>query len=283
MDSLVRFGLGSIESYTFDQANQTSLSSNFANILQRSVRLPGKDGGVSIYGKGRGPAEIGNVRVGFWVHGSSMADVGDKVASVREMSYWGLRRLFMKHRNGKTMWTWASVSDVQDAQAVERLPHLRQQVQMTFQCPETRWYSRDGMYFMDDDHDMNDGLTLPSLKLDQEAVQDGSTVSVTNNGNAPVSAYVRWDGNGSNSFTNPVITRKNWAGEVVDQLTYTDTIGANEVVEIDARKLTCTDVSKLTVLGLNWLTIPAGTWTLEISGTFTTTGLLTIDFWDGWI
>jgi hypothetical protein len=139
------------------------------------------------------------------------------------------------------------------------------------------------MTFFNDDLTFGDGLTFAPLQLDQEAVSDGDTVTVTNRGNSPVSAYVRWEGNGTDSFTNPVITRKNWLGEVVNQLTYTGTIGANDVIEIDGRSLDTTTRSALTVLSSDWLTIPAGSWDLEISGTFTTNGLLTVDFWDAWV
>ena len=283
MDSLVRFGLGSIESYTFLQENQVEYQDNFANILQHTVRVPGKDGGISVYGLGRGPAEVGNVRVTFWLHGEGAVATGTLVDAVNEMAYWGTRRLFKMSRYGEMMWTWASVSSIQVPQVVRRMPHLRQQVQMTFQCPESKWYSAVGMLFLDDDLLFGDGESFPALKVDQEAVSNGSTVSVTNRGNAPVSAYVRWEGNGTDSFTNPVVTRKNWLGQVVDQLTYTGTIGANDVIEIDARSFKCTDITKLTRASGGWLTIPSGTWTLEISGTFTTTGLLTVDFWDGWV
>jgi len=283
MDYLHKFGLGSIESYLFDPAHIVEYQDNFANLTQMSVKVPGKDGAIPVYGMGRGTAAKGNVKVSFWVHGAGDAEVGAKVLAVRGMAYWGMRRLFKYHRNGKLMWTWASVSSPHDPQVVRRIPHKRQLVQMTFECPESKWYAVDGMYFLDDDWLFGDGLTFPALKVDQTTVSDGSTVSVTNNGDAPVSAYVRWDGNGTDSFTNPVITRKNWVGEAVNRLTWTGTIGANDVVEIDARARSCTTRSKLTVLSGDWLTIPAGTWDLEISGTFTTNAKLTVDFWDGYV
>jgi len=284
VDYLSRFGLGSIQSYRFDPAQIVEYQDNFANLAQMSVKVPGKDGSIPVYGLGRGTADKGNVRITFLLknHSDEVA-LANELLTVRGMPYWGLRRLYKYHRNGELMWTWANVSSIQDPQVVRRMPHLRQQVQMTFECPDSKWYARDGMYFFDDDLLFGDGLTFPALKVDQEAVSNGSTVSVTNNGNAPVSAYVRWDGNGTDSFTNPVITRKNWLGEIVNQLTWTGTIGANDVVEIDARALKTTTRANLTALSGDWLTIPSGTWDLEISGTFTTTGLLTVDFWDGYV
>ena len=210
MDYLHRFGLGSIEAYQFDPSQIVEYQDNFRNLRQMSVAVPGKDGSVPAYGMGRGVAEKGNVRVSFWVKGSSESEVAAKVEAVGAMAYWGMRRLFKVHRNGKMMWTWASVSSDQEPQVVRRIPHERQLVQMTFECPESKWYTRDGMYFYDDDWLFGDGLMFPAMKVDQQAVMNGSTVSVTNNGNSPVAAYVRWDGNGTDSFTNPVITRKIW-------------------------------------------------------------------------
>lgn len=283
MDQVMRFGLGATESYKFTPKNQTEYQDNFSNIMQSGVRVVGKDGVVTPYGLGRGPAESGNVSIRFWVFGDDIYDTGQQISQIRGLGYLGLRRLFKLHSNGELMWTWASVSSVTTAQTVRRSSHLRQQVQVTFQCPETRWYGTPGMYFLDDELLFGDGLSFPPLKLDQEAVSNGSTVTVTNRGNAPVSAYVRWEGNGTDSFTNPVLVRKNWLGETVNSLTYTATIGANDVVEIDARSYSVTSRNALTALSGDWLTIPAGSWTLTVSGTFTSTGLLSIDFWDGWV
>ena len=283
MDSLIRFGLGSMEAYDFIPARQTEYQDNFSNILQAGVTVPGKDGVISPYGMGRGPAESGNVSVRFWVFGDEIGEMGHTLNQVKAMAYWGVRRLFKLSQSGELMWTWASVSSIQTPQVVRRMPHLRQQVQMTFQCPESKWYNADGMAFLNDDATFSTGLQFPAMKVDQQTVSNGTVVSVINRGNSPVSAYVRWDGNGVDSFSNPVITRENWLEETVNQLTYTATIGANDVVEIDARYLKCTDISKLTRLSGDWLTIPSGTWDLTVTGTFTTNAKLTVDFWDGWV
>ena len=129
------------------------------------------------------------------------------------------------------------------------MPHLRQQVQLTFMCPEAKWYSRTGMQFFNDDLTFGDGETFPALKVDQTAVMDGSTVSVTNNGTAPVSAYVRFEGDGTNSMVNPTLTRDNWLESAVNTLSWSGTIGPNDVVEIDGESLSCTDRDNLTGLG----------------------------------
>lgn len=283
MDQLIRFGLGSAEVYRFNPARQLEYQDNFSNIKQQSVAVPGLDGVIPPYGLGRGVAEAGNVSVRFWLFADEIHDMGHKLSEVRGLGYLGMRRLFKLAQNGELLWTFAMLSSVQTPQVVRRQPHYRNNVQMTFQCHTTRWYgAQDVVHFFNDDWTFGDGLVFPALKVDQEAVSNGSTVSVTNRGNAPVSAYVRWDGNGSNSFVNPVLTRRNWVEDVADQLTWTGTIGANDVVEIDARGLSCTNRSKLTTVSGGWLTIPAGTWELEVamdSGS----GLLTVDFWDGWV
>jgi len=287
MDSLVRFGTGSVQSRTFIQRNQTEYSDNFANIRQTTTNVPGKDGGISPYGLGRGPSEVGNVRYVTWVKTGEfggMGQIGYDVSQLRRMASWGMQRLFKLHENGELMWTWASLSSFNSPQVANRVPHLQQLCQMTFQCPDARWYNKPEMVFWNDGFNWDDAeLMLPSLKLDQSSVLDGSTVTVTNRGNAPAAAWVRWEGNGSDTFSNPLIERKNQYGEVVDSLLYTKNFAATDVIEIDARTYTVTDESALTRGSGAWLEIPEGDTTLYISGTFAGHALFTIDFWDTWI
>lgn len=283
MDYLTKFGLGTKESYLFDKADIVEYQDNFRDILQQATRVLGKDGGISVYGLGRGPAEVGNVRVTYLIESATESLLSDQMLAIGQMAYWGQRRLFKVHRNGNVMWTWAMMSSNQQPQVARRMPHLRQQVQMTFQCPETKWYSKPGMVFFDDGATFGDGVVFPAVRVEKQAVSDGDTVTVVNNGNAPVGCRIRWEGNGVDSFSNPSITRRNWANQVVNQLTYSETVSANEIVDIDTGALSCSDYFNLDKVSADWLTIPPGSWDLEIGGTFTTTGLLTIDFWDGYV
>ena len=75
---------------------------------------------------------------------------------------------------------------------------------------------------------------------------------------------------------------------IVDQLTYNDTLVANDVLVIDARDhstiknmIVEPSYAHLDEYNGQWLVIPPGTATLEIAGTFTGGNAdLTLDCWD---
>ena len=135
MDILLKFGVGST-AYVFQQSQQTKIDYNFADLLQQSVRVIGKDGAITPYGTGRAPAEMGDVSVSYIINGNDAFDVATQIDVIRGLSYRGTQRLFMKHSNGRLMWTWASISSVRTPQNVENVPHQRQRVQLNFQCQD---------------------------------------------------------------------------------------------------------------------------------------------------
>jgi len=283
MDMLIRFGLGTT-AYLFQQNKQVSIDYNFADTLQQSVRVIGKDGAINPYGTGRAPAEMGNLSVSYIIEGNDSFDVGTQIDMIRALAYQGMRKLFMQHRNGRVVWTWAHVSNVRSAQNVQQTPHLRQVIQLNFQCPDSKWYYAESQLFMNDGHVMDGGLVMPPIKLDQSPVADTDTVTVTNYGIAPVSPYIRWDIPAGVTVTNPTITWNNEGGETVYSILYSDTLTAGDVVIIDCRKMSVSPTfSNLTVTHGAWLEIAPGAQTLTISGTFSADANLTIHFDEAYI
>lgn len=287
MDTLLRFGTGSVESYSFNEITQATYDDNFADVRQQGVVVPGKDGTISPYGIGRAPSNGGNIQASYWLRSGEdggIGQIGVDRDAFKAMTYMGMQRLFKRHQNGVTMWTWAQLSSINMPENVKDVPHLRNRVSLTFQCPDARWYSKANALYYNDGATWADGsLSFPALKLDQSAVSNGSTPTVENLGNAYASAYVRWEGNGSDTFSNPKIERWNQFDEVVDSLLYTKDFAVDDVVEIDARTFTVDSRSLLTRGSAAWLEIPPGVTTLHISGTFAGTANLTIDFWDTWV
>jgi hypothetical protein len=287
VDILIQFGVGS-GAYVFPQADQVSIDYNFANTLQQSIRVMGKDGGLSPYGTGRAPAEMGDLSVSYLLESDATqaSDMGYRVSPLRGLPYTGVQRLFMRHRTGILMWTWAMCSNVDSSQSVGRRPHARQRVALNFQCMDSKWYTSDGMLFFNDLQTFGDGLTLPPLKLDQEAVQVGNTVSVTNYGNTPVSPYIRWDIPSGVTATNPALQWKNASGQTVYGVTYSDSLSGGDIVTIDCAAQTVSPTfGNLSITHGAWMEIPPGTHTLYVQGqnTFSDDILLTVDFWDTWV
>jgi len=265
---------------------QTEGGGNFGNAVQRTVRLPGMTGGFDEYGNGRAPGEVGNGRTMWYLKAQSMADMRrltDEAAAMADMRA-GL--LFVNPFDGGEMrWTRARVSDISGPESVFDRPDKSLRVTANFQCRTGRWYSRAGQVFSDDGWMSDSGLYGLTPQVYQQAVDDGDTITVTNYGNAWASPFIRWEGDGSDTFTNPVLSRYDPdTGELIDRITYTGTVGINDVIEIDCRNFRVTpDYDAVSVYSASWLLLPPGSTTLVVTGTFPGDGLLTIEFWDTWV
>lgn len=282
MDTLVKFGVGT-SAYIFQQDRQVSLSHNFADTVQQSVRVIGLDGGLQPFGTGRAPSAMGNLVVQYFLLGTSNLDVKTQVDALRKLAHQGMRKLFIRHA-GKLMWTWATVSNVRGADNVQDIPHLRQRVELNFQCVDAKWYYVDGGVHFSDGLAMDDGLTMPILKLPLTSVGNNDTVNVTNYGNSPVAPYIRWDIPTGVTATNPTLTWSNADGNIVYSVQYTASLTAGDVVIIDCARLKVSPTfSNLTITHGAWFEIYPGVQTLTVTGTFSANVDLTIQFPDGWI
>lgn len=260
--------------------------SNFGNAVQRTVRLPGMHGGFDEYGNGRAPGEMGNVRAMWYLRAQSMQDMRRKVDEAWSMADARAGLLFQNPYDGGPMrWTHARISDISGAESVFDRPDISLRVTANFQCRTGRWYSRADQVFSNDGWMSDTSLLGMTPQVYQQAVQNGSTVTVTNTGNAWASPFIRWEGDGSDTFTDPVLSRYDPdTDELIDQITYTGTVGINDVIEIDCRNFKVTpNYDAVSVNSASWLLLPPGSTTLKVTGTFPGDGLLTIDYWDTWV
>lgn len=276
----------SLGSYWFPP-EQTELSDNFGNVVTRTQRMPGMSGSFDEFGMGRAPAESGNLRFAMWLEAGTPAALRRMVDAARALTDWPLSRLFIDPHDGDgPRWTWARVSNVTDPENVYALPHKRMKVTFDIQCASSRWFSRAGVLWSNDGLMSDTALMGTVPQVDQAAVEAGDMVSVFNAGDALALARIRWEGDGVDDFTDPVIRRVNPHAptQILDEAAWTGTIGATDVVEIDGRaKSVKPTYAQLGTRSADWLVIPAGTTALEIDGTFPGEGLLTIDWWDTWV
>lgn len=290
VDKLQRFGIGAY-SYDFTQSfiEQVELPPGHGDLLPNNVRLVGLDGGYNLDGTGGARSAIGSTQGFFNVIGDGTEpDISQKTRAIYGMQAWGEKRLIKRYGDGITVWTWATVNNVRLVDRSDNLSYLVRTLQISFSTPKARWYGKSDMSFLDDGWTLDDGLTLTAPKVDRVSVGNGDTVTITNSGNAPAGAYIRWDVPTGQSLVNPTLTRRNYAGQIADQVTYADTLVAGDVVEIDSREhqtlinnVVVPSYSKLQSNYGPWLHLPPGTTTLEVSGTFTGgDALLTVDCWD---
>jgi hypothetical protein len=287
-DRLLRFGNGA-RSYDFTALHLRSMPSGFGDILTNTIRLIGLSGGFNNNGRNRNRRAIGTLQASFLIRADGTAsDMAQKQRAIYAMQDWGEARLFKEYGDEVQVWTWASITNIQMPQRADDHSYIWQDVQISFNCPKALWYGKPDMLFFEDAWILDSGLSLSVPKVDAVAVGNGDTVEITNDGNATAGAYVRWDIPTGVTVINPTLIRRNEASEIVDELTYSDTLVADDVVEIDARNhqtlknlIASPSYQNLDIASGAWLELPPGTTTLEISGSFTGgDALLTVDCWD---
>ena len=243
---LHRFGMGS-RVYTFPN-NISTYRDNFKSVVQRTVRLPGADGGFSEYARGVAPTEVGEVRQSFTLVSTTRSGMSALRDALNQIVGWGTQPLFLRPTNYPTLAErscMAAVNDIQIGEEVDNYTDLHQPVTVIWQVADPRWLSVPsalssiGIWGMN--HTWGNGVETWGGGNDQEilAATSSLNITITNNGNA--NSYPRIYFKGISSLTpllrTPIrIERVTDLGEVLQQVTYSGAnIGAGDVLMIDPR------------------------------------------------
>lgn len=288
MDRLLRFGYGN-ESIVFEDI-QASIQPDFGDIDASSVRLATGDGGIYKWGYDRAFKPVATVQAYLWLIVPDQNTMAQQRRELDQLLTWGPRQLVKQFQDGRQVWTWAALTNIEKNQSVRDVPHRNQRVQLNFHVPRPYWFGKLGVSLFDNpDSILTDGLPTVTPNIDRQDVGDTDMVQITNNGTAPAGVYIRWEAPAGVTITNPKLTRQNNAGQIVDSIEYTGTMNAGDVVDIDGRNhllqknstVTAGYWNNISVLHGRWMEIPPGTWTLTVAGTFSGgDGKLTVDCWD---
>lgn len=142
MPRIVRFGSASPKLYTFPDTLQ-SLSGNFGNVVPITTRMPGMSGGLDEYGDDAAPSEIGNIQLTYKLIASSRDQMTAKRDVVNQMLEWGTQRLYMQPTDPllSERWTRARINNISMSQDLAKHSDLWQDVSISFQCSDPRWYA----------------------------------------------------------------------------------------------------------------------------------------------
>lgn len=279
-----RFGLDN-NGYTFP-VGITQFSKNFANVVPGGRQIPGRDGGYDFYGGGIAPTERGNISLSFVVKTSGPDEsqwiiddtYGQLVNIGRAPLFFDLDGVAQNQR-----FCYARLNNNSVPIRARNTPYKRLRLQMQFRVDHPVMLGRPDIFsWTNDGHDTGDGIESAAARVEETAVSNGSTVSVTNNGTYPALCLIRWDM--TDTTTNPKVSRK-VDGLVYESVQFTGTYEADAVLIAnghDKKVFPSDEYANLTVGNHRWLTIPPGTSTLDISGTFSSTAKLTLDYWDTW-
>jgi hypothetical protein len=267
LNTLKRFGKGS-NLYTFD--GQVNLSDNFGDLVTRTSRLPGTDGGFDELGDGRGLSEIGKVTAEFWMLFASPAAATAQLDTFRRMADWGVQRLFVQPTDPSVneRWCWARINAITHSFATKDMPHKRLRLKAVWQVSDPFWYGAGSGAVWGGGQAWGGGTqwgggtpTAASGLL--------TTVTLTNSGNAYtyLQAAVR---PGAGQSANDVLLRRIVDGQAVDEVMYTGSLAAGDNLVIDSRRreVKLNDQAVYSTLfrtaNAGWLRLMPGSNTIEI-------------------
>lgn len=231
MDLLKRFG----DVYTFP-ADQLNISDNFADLVTRTRRVAGADGGFDDLGDGRSLSEIGSVRADFWLFAESAADARTQIEAIEKMADAGVQRLYMQPMDisKAQRWCWARVDNIAIPQNAIDQPHKRIRAQLTFQVSDPFWYSAGSFAVWGGGSKWGDGTRWSGGAV--TSVNGlSTTLTVTNNGNAYTLAQMSL--HPTSGVMNQPIIRRIVNGRVVDEVSYMGMLTTSSYLFIDAQKL----------------------------------------------
>ncbi len=274
MHTLTQFGQGD-DAITFDPQRQINYDDNFAHNRPTFVTRPALSGAYDADGTGAAPTQAGTVDYTGWL-------LGAQVDALRQTMRGGATRgrlpLYKQESDGALRWTWARVRRIDTPQAADTRPDQRQQVRVLFAMPYPRWWGLADALFLDSGVTLDDEPALPGAQLDRVSVQDGSTVSIHNNGNAPAPAFIRWEANSNgDAFSGATLRRYAANGTLAQEVRYLGALSGGDVLEIDALRYSVTpDFAGFQARSADWLSIPAGTHTLHVAGSLPDGARLTV-------
>jgi hypothetical protein len=211
---------------------------------------------------------------------------------IKQVIGWGVKKLWMQPSDptAKPRWTWARINNINIPERRDRHTDLWQKVTLSFQCSDPRWYSHPSAWLLDSDEVLDDGLTVGGYRASSTSVNDGSTISLTNNGTTSAPLYLRFDA-GSNAVTNLRVSLRDESDVEIGRWRFEDTLNSGQILEVDSTALSVTVTDTTTdgrydaftpAKGNGFLELPSGTNTLVIDGSFTGNVSVFADYLDAW-
>ncbi len=226
--------------YTLPATIQT-YNDNFKDVLARSDRLPGADGGVDLYGAGRAVGPVGSIRITFYLVSrdpNGMQVLIDAAAATKD---WGKGVLYYQPTDSglAERWCHCRVNNVSVSREY-RQGEIFQTIEIIFQASDPFWYGKGnatgsiiGIDFTLGSSRIGGGSTVTACS--------GLSTSITSlapSGNAFTFAQICVMPKASGpaqTCTDPII-RRIVNGAVIDEIRYVGTLAAGDKLFLDPRR-----------------------------------------------
>lgn len=276
LSTLRRFGSGT-QIYDIP-ATVTKWRDNFATLMTMSDQLPGLDGGFDNYGFGVSPSAVGTVEATFWlvVTNDQEAQMTTMKDALLTIAGWGKQTLWLQpyDKTKQERWCNARIKSIDMPEDAASCTNTQQEVHVVWEVPEARWYALpagSSPYVWGGSTSIwNDSALVWGGGAGSPYTGPGPTsFQISSGGSAASPPLVKLTCDATHIMTNPIITRL-VNGNVVESVKFNGTIGNNQVLIIDAQrlsaKLNSTDVyDVLDLLTSSWLTVKPGVNTFQIS------------------
>lgn len=156
MGHVITFG-----GYSFP-GNGLTFSPSFGDVVPRTGRMPGLDGGFDEYGTGQAPSEVGNITMTFTLIATDRDDMQAKRDAVLALKRKGVQELLWKPQ-GFTEFRFcrARINNIRIAQTPSAHTDLWQNVSINFQVADPHWYSYPfEVWYLDSGEILDGSLTL---------------------------------------------------------------------------------------------------------------------------
>jgi hypothetical protein len=294
----------------------TSARSNFGDLVARSTRVQGLDGGFDEDGNARASSEIGNGALSMVIKDTTATaqrqavDALLKMAAFDKTTLWQLPMDASDYPN--SMWgtaTWgagdlwggasattvrrycnARVNSIQHNYTYSQIPQRSLFAQINWQA-QPFWFSRAGLLYFDlDTLDISTGFSLLGARVSQN-VSNGTTVTVTNAGNAAVPCVVTFKRTGG-AVVRPGVRLTNVDAIIECEWRYNTTLADSATLTVDSGANTWMLSSALgdnsayqnvqLIVSNGLLMLQPGANTITALSDNAATWAMTINYMDGW-
>jgi hypothetical protein len=294
-DKLLQFGMGADRFLfaSYPKLYQQELNpASFDDMEFSSVALPGMDGAVPTNPYSRGRTTSTDISLKFKYAGDESTDWVALKKAIRKPQGQGLTYLFKAMEDGTLAFTLATMTRAFLNPKNDAQQHMFRDGEMSFFCPKARWYSKEGLMFLDNGDALDDSLTLVGPQINRVTVYNGDTVELTNNGDADAGVLMWFESPPGETVENPSLSRMSVDGvSLADQITYNATLNGGDVIILDSRNhqaqlnyavFAAAGYGAVEALRATWLEVPPGTSEIIVEGTFSNGCILTLDLYDTW-
>lgn len=249
-----------------------SLSWNFANLVTRTGRLPGVDGGFDEYGDERAPSEIGKIQATMWLKAFTAAEMTAARDAVAGMAAMGVQSLVIEpYRGGAVRSCRARLDAFTHTETYAQFPMQRQRITLNFQAAYPRWGAANA-----------DNATVIS------ASGTATNATKTNAGNAVAVPVITLAAT-TNISASGLKIRRMVGATIADEISYAAALTSGDTLVIDCRDLSIkrngSDAysSAVTFSNAGWLRVQPGSNTIRVVLGGGETADVTIAFDDAWV